>query len=158
MLSLLKHHQQNFLSEPRYAARKCNNFSFSIQDARGSVPRLEYSQLKLIMVFVSMSEIRFQPQTWALTLFAIMLSILLHPSYASGQGLGIAAIVNDDVISLYDLEERLDLLIITSNQKDSVQLRKRLSRQTLNHLIDEKLKLQDAKKLGINDAFTWNSG
>jgi len=101
------------------------------------------------MVFVSMSEIRFQPQTWALTLFAIMLSILLHPSYALGQGLGIAAIVNDDVISLYDLEERLDLLIITSNQKDSVQLRKRLSRQTLNHLIDEKLKLQDAKKLGI---------
>jgi len=102
------------------------------------------------MVLVSMSEIKFQPQTWALTLFAIMLSVSLHPSYTSSQGLGIAAIVNDDVISLYDLEERLDLLIITSNQKDSVQLRKRLSRQTLNRLIDEKLKLQEAKSLGIN--------
>ncbi len=105
--------------------------------------------IKLTMVFVSMSEIRFPPQTWALKFFAIILSVLLHPFYASSQDLGIAAIVNDDVISLYDLEERLDLLIITSNQKDSPQLRKRLSRQTLNRLIDEKLKLQDAKRLGI---------
>ena len=81
--------------------------------------------------------------------FALLLCIFLYPPFALSQGLGIAAIVNEDVISNYDLDERIDLLIITSNQKSSVQLRKRLSRQTLNALIDEKLKLQDAKKLGI---------
>jgi peptidyl-prolyl cis-trans isomerase SurA len=96
-----------------------------------------------------MLEIKFQPQAHALAVFAIILSIFLYPSHSLSQRLGIAAIVNDDIISLYDLEERIDLLIITSNQKNTVQLRKRLSRQTLNRLIDEKLKLQDAKKLGI---------
>mgnify|MGYP001373555757 CR=1 FL=1 len=96
-----------------------------------------------------MPEIRFQPQTLVFSIIAMVLSAFLYPLHTSSQGLGIAAIVNDDVVSVYDLEERINLLIITSNQEDSAQLRKRLSRQTLNRLIDEKLKLQDSKKLGI---------
>ena len=96
-----------------------------------------------------MSKIKSQSLACFLTIFSMLLSVPLYPSSASSQGLGIAAVVNDDVISLYDLKERLDLLIITSNQKDSTQLRKRLSRQILNRLIDEQLKLQDAEKLGI---------
>ena len=68
---------------------------------------------------------------------------------ASSQTLGIAAVVNDDVISLYDLQSRLSLLIVTSNQKDTPELRRRLSKQVLNRLIDEKLKMQEAKRLGI---------
>ncbi len=96
-----------------------------------------------------MSKNRPQPQKYFFYALAIALSLFLYPVHASSQGLSIAAIVNDDVISVYDLEERVKLLIITSNQKDSVQLRKRLSRQILNRLIDEKLKLQDAKKHGI---------
>ena len=96
-----------------------------------------------------MSKTRFQPLTCVLFIFTMFLNVSLYYSSASSQSLGIAAVVNDDVISLYDLEARLDLLIITSNQKNSAQLRKRLSRQILNRLIDEKLKLQDAKRLGI---------
>ena len=99
-----------------------------------------------------MSKNKFRPLACILTIFSMILSVSFYTSSASSQGLGIAAIVNDEVISLYDLEERLDLLIITSNQKDSAQLRKRLTRQILNRLIDEKLKLQDAKRLGIKVA------
>ena len=99
-----------------------------------------------------MSKIRLQPLTCVLFIFTIFLNVFLYQFSASSQSLGIAAVVNDDVISLYDLEERIDLLIITTNQKNSAQLRKRLSRQILNRLIDEKLKLQDAKRLGIKIA------
>ena len=96
-----------------------------------------------------MSVIKSQPPAYVLSIFALILCIFSYPSFTLSQGLGIAAIVNDDVISNYDVEERIDLLIITSNQKNSAQLRKRLTRQTLNALIDEKLKLQDATRLGI---------
>ena len=86
-----------------------------------------------------MSKNRPQPQKYFFYALAIALSLFLYPVHASSQGLSIAAIVNDDVISVYDLEERVKLLIITSNQRDSVQLRKRLSRQILNRLIVEQL-------------------
>ena len=99
-----------------------------------------------------MSKTSFQPLTCVLFIFTMFLNVSLYHSSASSQSLGIAAVVNDDVISLYDLEARLDLLIITSNQKNSAQLRKRLSRQTLNGLIDEKLKLEEAKRFGVKVA------
>jgi peptidyl-prolyl cis-trans isomerase SurA len=99
-----------------------------------------------------MTRTRCQPLAFVLFIFTMMLSVFLYPSSASSQSLGIAAIVNDKVISLYDLEARLNLLVATSNQKDTAQLRKRLSRQTLNGLIDEKLKLEEAKRLGIKVA------
>ena len=82
-------------------------------------------------------------------IFIVIIFTISSTSSSSSQSLGIAAIVNDDVISLYDLEARLDLLIFTSNQKNTNQLRKRLTRQTLNTLINEKLKLQEANRLKI---------
>jgi len=76
----------------------------------------------------------------------------LFANHAMAETLGIAAIVNDEVISLYDLNSRITLLITSAKQQDSTALRKRLARQVLNRLIDEKLKMQEAKKLGINVA------
>jgi len=73
----------------------------------------------------------------------------LSPSPASTQTLGIAAVVNDEVISLYDLQARVKMLIVTSNQKDTPELHRRLQQQVLNTLIDEKLKMQEAKRLGV---------
>jgi len=63
--------------------------------------------------------------------------------------LGIAAVVNEDVISLFDLQSRIDLLIATSNQKNTPENRRRHARQVLNQLINEKLQIQEAKRLGI---------
>lgn len=64
--------------------------------------------------------------------------------------LGIAAVVNDDVISMLDLETRVNLVVATSNMPDSEETRARIRPQILRGLIDEKLMLQEAKRAGIN--------
>ncbi|HVO15902.1 MAG TPA: peptidylprolyl isomerase [Alphaproteobacteria bacterium] len=61
----------------------------------------------------------------------------------------IAAVVNTEVISVYDLVARLHLIISSSNLPDSPELRQRLAPQVLRGLIDERLKLQEAKRLNI---------
>jgi peptidyl-prolyl cis-trans isomerase SurA len=86
---------------------------------------------------------------YSLSIIVLTLGLCLNFSPAPAQTLGIAAVVNDDVISLYDLEARIKLLIITSNQKDTPDIRRRLSGQILNRLINEKLKMQEAKRLGV---------
>lgn len=63
--------------------------------------------------------------------------------------LGIAAIVNDEVISTVDLENRIDLIIKTTGRPDSPDIRKGLRGKVLQLLIDETLKLQDAKRFSI---------
>jgi len=83
-------------------------------------------------------------------LHSLLLLSVLAVAPVSAQTLGIAAIVNDDVISIFDLNSRVSLLIATSNQEDTPAIRKRLSRQVLNRLIDEKLKMQEAKRMDIN--------
>lgn len=83
-------------------------------------------------------------------LHSLLLLMVVAVAPVSAQTLGIAAIVNDDVISIYDLDSRISLLIATSNHEDTQANRKRLSKQVLNRLIDEKLKMQEARRLNIN--------
>ena len=61
----------------------------------------------------------------------------------------IAAIVNDEVISRYDVEQRIRLVIATSRLQDSARTRRRLRQQVLRGLIDESLQLQAAKRHSI---------
>lgn len=63
--------------------------------------------------------------------------------------LRIAAIVNEDVISVYDLVQRMRLVLLTSRLPDTPEIRKRLTGQVLRNLIDERLQLQEAKRLKI---------
>lgn len=62
---------------------------------------------------------------------------------------GIAAIVNDDVISHRDLKERTDLVIATSNLEDRPEVRQRIAREVLRSLVNEHLRRQEARRLGI---------
>lgn len=62
----------------------------------------------------------------------------------------IAAIVNDDVISAQDLDERLSLALLTGRIPDQERARNRLSQQVLRGLIEEKLQLQEAARLSVN--------
>ncbi len=83
-----------------------------------------------------------------------VLSILLGMFVASASAQGpdvmrIAAVVNDDVISVYDLLARLRLVIIMSKLRDTPEARQRLAPQVLRSLIDEKLHLQEAKRLSL---------
>jgi len=61
----------------------------------------------------------------------------------------IAAVVNDEIISLRDLEERMALVLVTSDIPDRGDARRRLAPQVLRALIDDRLKLQEARRLDI---------
>jgi peptidyl-prolyl cis-trans isomerase SurA len=83
-------------------------------------------------------------------LFLFLLSCLAPATGAHAQDLmRIAAVVNTEVISVYDLIARLHLIVASSNLPDSPELRQRLAPQVLRGLIDERLKLQEAKRLNI---------
>ena len=64
--------------------------------------------------------------------------------------INIVAVVNDEAITLTDLINRLDLIIITSNLPNTNVTRENLADQVLQTLINEKLNYQEAKKLNIN--------
>ena len=68
---------------------------------------------------------------------------------APGQGLRVVARVNDDAITDFDLSQRVLFAIRTSGLADSPDLRQRMAGQMLRQMIDERLQVQDAKKLGV---------
>ena len=79
------------------------------------------------------------------------LAFLFSNSVIYGQSVErIAAIVNDDVVSMFDLRARIQLVIASSGIRPSRQTNQRLKQQILRALIDEKLQLQEAKKRNIS--------
>jgi len=64
----------------------------------------------------------------------------------------IAAVVNDEVISLFDLQSRMSLLLAGSETRDTPETRRRLAPEVLRRMIDEVLQLQEAKRLNITVA------
>ena len=75
--------------------------------------------------------------------------LLLAPIVASAQGLRVMARVNDDAITDFDLSQRILLAIRSTGLQDSPDLRQRMAAQMLRQMIDERLQLQDAKRLGL---------
>jgi peptidyl-prolyl cis-trans isomerase SurA len=75
--------------------------------------------------------------------------LLLCAGSALAQETRIAAIVNDDVVSLNDLNERVTLVIRSAGIADTPENRQRVSSQVLRSLIDERLEMQEAKRLGV---------
>jgi peptidyl-prolyl cis-trans isomerase SurA len=68
---------------------------------------------------------------------------------APAQETRIAAVVNDDVVTLDDVTARLNLVMRSSGIPDNPQNRQRLAGQVLRALVDEKLQRQEAKRLNI---------
>lgn len=60
-----------------------------------------------------------------------------------------AAKVNDIIISTYDLDQRIKLVMVTSGSQTSAEVEKRLRPQVLRQLIDELLQLQEAQKFNV---------
>jgi peptidyl-prolyl cis-trans isomerase SurA len=72
------------------------------------------------------------------------------PTTATAQDVQrIAAVVNDEVVSLFDLVQRMRLVIFSSGLEDSAEVRRRLGPQVLRRLIDERLQLQEAKRNNV---------
>lgn len=68
---------------------------------------------------------------------------------AGGSEMQIAAVVNDEVISVFDLVSRMRLIMLSSNIPDTAEMRQRIASQVLRSLIDEKLELQEAKRQNV---------
>jgi len=79
----------------------------------------------------------------------VALTIILCPVLASAQGLRVVARVNDDAITDFELTQRVVLAIRTTNQPDTPELRQRIAPQMLRQMIDERLQIQDAKRIGL---------
>jgi len=61
----------------------------------------------------------------------------------------ISAIVNDEVISRYDVQQRIKLIIVTSGIQPTQENVSRLEKQTIRALVNEKIQLQEAIKLDV---------
>ncbi|HJS30798.1 MAG TPA: peptidylprolyl isomerase [Alphaproteobacteria bacterium] len=86
--------------------------------------------------------------------FRILVMLVVLIAGLGGQGAAqdvqrIVALVNDDVVSLYDLNSRLRLVLVSSNLPDTPENRRRIQPQIIRALIDEKLQRQEAERLGI---------
>src|SRR5215467_8408655 len=79
----------------------------------------------------------------------VIIFITLSPSLALAQGLRVVARVNDDAITDFDLQQRVLFAIRTTGLQDTPDLRQRMRAQILHQMIDERLQIQDAKKLGL---------
>ena len=83
-------------------------------------------------------------------LLALLALIVLPADRASGQeSVGIAAVVNNEAISIPDLVARIDVAIVASRLRASEDLRRQLAPQVLRSLVDERLKVQEAERLGV---------
>jgi peptidyl-prolyl cis-trans isomerase SurA len=81
---------------------------------------------------------------------ALILAALLSSEPAKAQDkISIAAIVNDEVVSVYDLAGRITLAIASARAKNNEETRRRIAPQVLKGLIEERIKLQEAKRLGL---------
>jgi peptidyl-prolyl cis-trans isomerase SurA len=84
-----------------------------------------------------------------LALAGLAVLAALAPVPRAQDSLQIIAVVNDDAISKLDLIVRLQLAIHSTGLKDTPETRARLAPQVLRGLIDERLKRNEAKRLGI---------
>ncbi len=84
-----------------------------------------------------------------LAILGLCFSAAPRAAQAAGEVLGIAAIVNDAVISKYDLDQRVRLVVATSGIQPTPENIERIRGQVLRSLVDEKLQLQEAERLEL---------
>ncbi|NNC36883.1 MAG: peptidylprolyl isomerase [Acidimicrobiales bacterium] len=78
---------------------------------------------------------------------ACALGSALLPSIAQAQNShGIAAVVNDDIVTTYDLQQRARFMMATTGVEPDEAAQRRILQQAMRNLVDEKLQIQEAKK------------
>ncbi|MEO0880433.1 MAG: peptidylprolyl isomerase [Pseudomonadota bacterium] len=73
----------------------------------------------------------------------------IPPTY-KGPSSSVAAVVNDSVITTYDVEQRMRLMVISSGGRMTRELLAQLETQALRDLVQEKLKLLEAKEFELD--------
>lgn len=84
-----------------------------------------------------------------LSLLAVVALCSFAGAASAQQVLGIAAVVDDEVISVYDLEQRLNLVIASANLPRTEETRRRLRPQVLRTMVDEELQKIAARGAGV---------
>lgn len=72
-----------------------------------------------------------------------------YPRIAAAGALKIAAVVNDEIISTRDLQNRVNLFLMTTQIPMNAQTKNMIYSRVLNNAIEEKIKLQAAEKEDI---------
>lgn len=85
-------------------------------------------------------------RTFIAVLSILVLSISGH-SFARTEA--IAVIVNDDAITVSDVNDRLHMVLSSSGLPDNQDTRQRLTGQVVASLVEEQIKLQEAENLDI---------
>jgi len=85
----------------------------------------------------------------AIAAAAVQLAVAAPGAARAQEMQRIAAIVNDDIISYFDLNARVMFTLVSSNAQDTPDNRKRFQQQVLRGMIDEKLQRQEAGKQSI---------
>ncbi|MCB2107494.1 MAG: SurA N-terminal domain-containing protein, partial [Rhodobacteraceae bacterium] len=80
---------------------------------------------------------------------AAALTVHVTASPAQQGSMGIAAVVNEDIITVYDVQTRLGMIIATSGLENTPEIQRRLVPQVIQGLIEERLKMQEARRLEI---------
>lgn len=85
-----------------------------------------------------------------LTIAILAVFLIAGPTRPSAaqDAIRIVAVVNDELISGYDLDQRVRL-VTGGKLPNSAEQRKRLAAQVLRSMIDERLQLQEARRLNI---------
>jgi peptidyl-prolyl cis-trans isomerase SurA len=77
--------------------------------------------------------------------------MLISPILVQAQDIQrIAAIVNDEIISGYDLNQRIALTIMLSGFPNTEETKQQLTKPTLTRLVDDRLKVQEAEKYNLS--------
>ncbi len=71
------------------------------------------------------------------------------PAHAQEGAMGIAAVVNEDVITVYDVQSRLGMFLATSGLENTADTQRRILPQVIQNLIEERLKIQEARRLKV---------
>lgn len=66
------------------------------------------------------------------------------------QGEGIAAVVNDEPITMSAVYDRMKLMMASSGMPNTPEIQAKLKTQVVNMLIDETLQMQEAKRLSLS--------
>lgn len=83
----------------------------------------------------------------------LAMGVVAGPAFSQGRpapaGLseGVAAVINDEVVSTFDLAQRMRLLIATSGVQPTEQNLPQFQREALSGLVDERLQIQELRRV-----------
>ena len=86
---------------------------------------------------------------WIMVAVAVSMTLLAGSASRAQDSQRIAAVVNDEVISVYDLVTRIDLVVATTGLQNNAEVRRDIAPQVLQNLINERLQFQEGARLGI---------